>query len=70
MSRPPSTDSPLSTDEARHVVAFAGVDPKTLRTYLSGARRTYRHTAVAIEKALRRIKRPELVRSADPGAAA
>ena len=53
----------IAVDEARRASAFAGVDLRTLVGYLRGTRRTYRSTASNIERALRKIKRGDLVRT-------
>lgn len=67
MARSPA----LSPVEIRRVAALAGgVDPRTVATYLDGRRNPFAATRAAIERALRRMKRADLVRAPNASAAA
>lgn len=68
MPRPSA--SLLTASEARRVAALADVDPRTVATYLDGSRATTPAHAKAIERALRRIGRADLVRATPTTAAA
>jgi hypothetical protein len=62
--------APLTLSQARRVVALAEVDPRTLSTYLDGSRTPQPRTVAAIDRALRKIKRGDLVRQTQDSAAA
>lgn len=68
MPRPSA--STIAPPDVQRVAVLAKVDPRTVRTYLSGKRATTRASAALIEAALRRIKRPDLVRASNASAAA
>jgi hypothetical protein len=54
---------PLDPPDVRRVATLAGgIDPRTVATYLDGTRKPFRTTRAAIERALRRIKRADLIR--------
>lgn len=68
MPRPSASALPPS--DARRVAVLADIDPRTLSTYLTGERATLPVTAKAIERALRKIGRADLVRTTNASAAA
>lgn len=66
-----SSATPLPPSEVRRVAGLAGgIDPRTVSTYLDGTRAPFVATRKAIERALRRIKRQDLIRSTPATAAA
>lgn len=65
----PST-SPLDPHDALRVAVLAKVDPRTVATYVGGTRRPTRANRDAIERALKRIGRADLVRATPSKAAA
>lgn len=67
---PRSSASTLTPSEARRVAVLASVDPRTIATYLTGARATLPVTAKAIAMALRKIGRADLVKDPNASAAA
>lgn len=61
MPRPSA--SLLAPAVARRVAVLANVDPRTIATYLDGSRPKLPASVKAIERALRRIGRADLVRA-------
>ena len=62
MGRTSSTVLPPS--EVRRIAAAAGgIDPRTVATYLDGTRTPFASTRAAIERALKRMKRHDLIRT-------
>lgn len=60
MARAPT---PLAPAEIRRIASVAGgIDPRTVATYLDGTRTPYASTRAAIERALRKVGRADLVR--------
>lgn len=57
-----SAPSALTRPDVFKVAVYAKVDPRTVMAYLSGAS-VWAKSATAIEAALRRIKRADLVRT-------